>query len=159
MGSPLLIATILAALGAGLIAGFFLAFSATVMGALRRIEARAGIAAMQSINVVVLNPVFLGTFFGTALLCLVLLVAAVLRWSLQGEPAPGLEARSASLLSGAAYGRVRLLYALAATIAFGLEGIAAWSTATADIVHAERVVARLGHGLASGLVVLEVRAL
>ena len=81
MSSLLLIATVLAALGSALIAGFFLAFSATVMGALKRLQPSAGIAAMQSINVVVLNPVFLGTFFGTAILCLVLLVAAVLQWS------------------------------------------------------------------------------
>jgi uncharacterized membrane protein len=37
-------------------------------------------AAMQSINVVVINPVFLSTFFGTGLVCAVLCVDVVLGW-------------------------------------------------------------------------------
>ena len=84
MGSLLLAPTLFAALGSGLIAGFFLAFSATVMWALERQPPPAGIAAMQAINVVVLNPVFLGTFFGTAVLCLVLSVAALMYWAEPG---------------------------------------------------------------------------
>jgi uncharacterized membrane protein len=83
--------TLLAALGSGLIAGFFLAFSATVMWALERQPPPAGIAAMQTINVVVLNPIFLGIFFGTAILSLGLDIVALLRW-----PEPG----SAYLLAG-----------------------------------------------------------
>jgi len=86
MGSTLLALTLLAALGSGLIAGFFLAFSATVMWALERQPAPAGIAAMQTINVVVLNPIFLGTFFGTAILSLVLDIVALVRWA---EPGSG----------------------------------------------------------------------
>jgi uncharacterized membrane protein len=86
MGSLLPILTLLAALGSGLIAGFFLAFSATVMWALERQPAPAGIAAMQTINVVVLNPIFLGVFFGTAILSLVLDIVALVRWS---EPGSG----------------------------------------------------------------------
>ena len=62
--------TFLLALGSGLIAGAFFAFSSFVMGALGRLPAAQGIAAMQSINVVVINPVFLGVFMGTALLAL-----------------------------------------------------------------------------------------
>ncbi|MGH6826663.1 DUF1772 domain-containing protein [Methyloceanibacter sp.] len=85
MGSILPILTFVAALGSGLIAGFFLAFSATVMWALERQPAPAGIAAMQTINVVVLNPIFLGIFFGTAILSLVLDIAALLRWSEPGS--------------------------------------------------------------------------
>jgi uncharacterized membrane protein len=70
-----------AALGSGLAAGFFFAFSATVMAALEKIPAPQGIAAMQSINVVVLNPWFFSVFFGTAALCLVAIVASALRWN------------------------------------------------------------------------------
>lgn len=55
------------ALGAGLMAGFFYAFSGLVMPALARRPAREAIAAMQTINVVVLNPLFFAMFFGTAL--------------------------------------------------------------------------------------------
>lgn len=76
--------TLLSALGAGLIAGFFLAFSICVMGALARLPPKDGIAAMQSINVVVLNRMFLGVFFGTGLLALILAVV-----SLVAGPAPG----------------------------------------------------------------------
>ena len=40
------------------------------MKALARVPSSEGIAAMQSINVVVINPSFLGAFLGTALLSL-----------------------------------------------------------------------------------------
>lgn len=63
---PLLFA---AALGCGLIGGVFFAFSAFVMRGLARIPPGQGIAAMQSINVVVINPVFLGGFLETAAAC------------------------------------------------------------------------------------------
>ena len=72
--------SLFAALGCGLIAGVFFAFSSFVMRALARLSANGGIAAMQSINVVVLNPVFLGTFVGTAVICIFAMIAALLRW-------------------------------------------------------------------------------
>jgi len=80
----LLALTLAAALGCGLIAGVFFAFSAFVMGALARLPSAQGIAAMQSINIVVINPVFLGVFFGTAVLCFVLIVAALIAWGESG---------------------------------------------------------------------------
>jgi uncharacterized membrane protein len=80
----LLALSVVAALGAGLIAGFFFAFSACVMEALSRLQPSNGIAAMQSINVVVLNPLFLGAFFGTAIICIILSTAALLMWSMAG---------------------------------------------------------------------------
>ena len=54
------------------------------MAALRRISPASGISAMQSVNVVVLNPVFLGTFFGTSALSLVLAVSALMNWAEPG---------------------------------------------------------------------------
>jgi uncharacterized membrane protein len=75
---------LIAALGSGLIGGVFFAFSAFVMKALGRLPPAGGIAAMQSINVAVLNPVFFAAFFGTAILCILLAIAAIVRW-----PAPG----------------------------------------------------------------------
>ncbi len=86
MESALFGMTFSSALGAGLVAGIFFAFSNFVMGALGRVAPEAGISAMQSINVVVLNPVFLGLFMGTAALSLILAVAALMRWS---EPGAG----------------------------------------------------------------------
>lgn len=76
----LVAATFAAALGAGLIAGTFFAFSVFIMAALGRLPAAQGIAAMQSINVVVINPIFLGVFVGTAVLSFALLVAAFFGW-------------------------------------------------------------------------------
>ena len=77
-------ATFAAALGSGLIAGAFFAFSTFVMKALARLPAREGVAAMQSINVVVINPLFLGVFLGTAALSVVAAVGAVARWNHRG---------------------------------------------------------------------------
>ena len=76
--------TLASALGCGLIAGVFFAFSAFVMKALDRLPAPQGIAAMQSINVVVLNPIFLGVFFGAAAACAFLAVRALAAWHLAG---------------------------------------------------------------------------
>ncbi len=70
--------TLAAALGAGLIAGTFFAFSSFVMPALSARTAPDSVAAMQSINVKVLNRSFLGTFFGTAVVSLALVVMALL---------------------------------------------------------------------------------
>lgn len=84
-GSNLIfVLTLLTALGCGLIAGAFFAFSSFVMGALARIPLPEGIRAMQSINIVVINPVFLGVFLGTAILCLVLAIFSLLNWNEPG---------------------------------------------------------------------------
>ncbi|MFQ5572444.1 MAG: DUF1772 domain-containing protein [Rhodothermales bacterium] len=76
--------TLIAALGCGLIAGVFFAFSTFVMKALVRRPPGEGIAAMQSINVVVLNPWFLGAFFGTGAACVLALIASLMRWHESG---------------------------------------------------------------------------
>lgn len=77
----LCIAILLAAVGSGLVTGIFYAFSTFIMRALGRLPADKGIAAIQSINVVVLNPRFFAVFFGTTLVCLALGVAALVDWS------------------------------------------------------------------------------
>src|SRR5687767_5744772 len=77
---------LLCTLGSGLIAGVFFAFSAFVMRALTRLPPAQGVAAMQSINVVVLNPAFLGVFLGTAVLCAIAVIAALLRRDVPGCP-------------------------------------------------------------------------
>ncbi len=64
------LAGITALLGSALVGGVFFAFSSFVMNALARVPSAEGIAAMQSINVVVINPAFLGAFMGTAVLSL-----------------------------------------------------------------------------------------
>lgn len=69
-----------AGFGAGLNAGLFFIFSNTVMTALGRMAPSGGIAAMQQINIVIQNPVFFLAFFGTALLSVVLVAAALTGW-------------------------------------------------------------------------------
>jgi uncharacterized membrane protein len=64
--------------------GLFFAFSNFVMKALAQLDAKSGIAAMQSINVVVLNPLFLAIFFGTAAASLLLLIYSIVRWQQPG---------------------------------------------------------------------------
>jgi len=59
------------AIGSALIGGLLFAFSAFIMKALGKIPAPEGIRAMQSINRVIINPLFFTVFFGTALLSIV----------------------------------------------------------------------------------------
>ncbi len=100
--------TLITALGCGLVAGILYAFSTSVMKALARLPAAQGVAAMQSINVVVINPLFMGAFFGTAAACVLVLVLALLRWN---------EAGAVYLLSG---GLVYLIGTILVTIAFNV---------------------------------------
>ncbi|WP_137920220.1 anthrone oxygenase family protein [Hydrogenophaga sp. 2FB] len=69
---------LLTCLGAALVGGVFFAFSSFVMKALGQLPSEAGAAAMQRINMVVINPLFLGAFMGTALLAAACVVAAVM---------------------------------------------------------------------------------
>ena len=72
--------TLLTAIGSALVSGFFFAFSFCVMDALGKVPAAYGIAAMQSINVVVLNRWFLGAFFGTAALAVLAIAVSFAQW-------------------------------------------------------------------------------
>ena len=100
--------TLITALGCGLVAGILYAFSTSVMKALVRLPAAQGIAAMQSINITVINPLFMGAFFGTAAACVLVVVLSLLRWS-------GPEA--VYLLTG---GLVYLIGAILVTMAFNV---------------------------------------
>ena len=64
-----------AAVGSGLTAGIFFAFSTFVMQALGRQAPAAGISAMQAINITVINPWFMAAFFGPAVVALALAIA------------------------------------------------------------------------------------
>jgi uncharacterized membrane protein len=80
---PILLVT--AAIGSGLIAGIFFAFSTFIMAAFARIPPEQGIAAMNSINVTVITPTFMTALFGTGLICLVLIAAVLFGWSQSGS--------------------------------------------------------------------------
>jgi uncharacterized membrane protein len=75
-----------AALGSGLMAGVFFAFSSFVMQSFTKLPASQGIAAMNAINVVILNSLFMVVFIGTALTCAALAVVSFFHW---GQPGTG----------------------------------------------------------------------
>jgi len=77
--------TFVTALGAAVMGGVFYAFSTGIMQALGRLPSTQGAAAMQSVNIAVINPLFLGLFLGTAALCLGLCVAAPFTWDESGS--------------------------------------------------------------------------
>jgi uncharacterized membrane protein len=72
-------------LGCGLIAGAFFAFSTFVMNALAQRPPAEGIAAMQSINITVINPWFIGVFLLTDATCIILAVSSLLSWNQPGS--------------------------------------------------------------------------
>lgn len=73
-------AVLAAAVGSGLVAGVWFAFSGFVMHALARLPAPAGIAAMQSVNRSAVRPPLMAAVFGTAALCVGLAARAVVTW-------------------------------------------------------------------------------
>jgi uncharacterized membrane protein len=76
----LLTLKLVAAIGCGLIAGVFFAFSTFVMKALAQQPTAQGIATMQSINITAINPLFMLALCGTALACLFLVVSVLFKW-------------------------------------------------------------------------------
>jgi len=90
----LFVLTLSSALGCGLMAGFFFAFSACVMNALADLPPAQGIAAMQSINVTVargykvISPWFGAAFFGTAVVCVLQVVSSLVMWYEPGAAYP-----------------------------------------------------------------------
>ena len=72
------VVALLGVIGSGLMAGLFFAFSTAVMPALRRVRPAQGAEAMQQVNRVIQNPLFLVVFLGTGVACLLLVVGAPL---------------------------------------------------------------------------------
>ena len=75
-----------AALGAGLMAGVYFAFSGFIMKSLDRLGAAQATAAMNAINEVILRSWFMPLFFGTTLVYLALAVMALLDWDHSQAP-------------------------------------------------------------------------
>ena len=86
--------TLLAAIGSAVIAGVLFVFSVCIMRALGALPPAQGIAAMQMINVTILNPWFLSIFVGTATACAIVLGLTIAR----GELATSIGAVAGSLL-------------------------------------------------------------
>jgi uncharacterized membrane protein len=77
----LLALKLISVIGCALMAGVFFAFSTFVMNALSRLPPEQGIAAMQSINITAINPLFMTALFGTAATCLLLIVSTLSKLS------------------------------------------------------------------------------
>jgi uncharacterized membrane protein len=67
------------ALGCGLMAGLYFAFSVFIMSALDRLGPAAGAAAMNSINAVILRSLFMPIFLLTSLASLALSVIGAMQ--------------------------------------------------------------------------------
>jgi uncharacterized membrane protein len=123
MSGLLYAATLVTALGCGLVAGVFFTFSTFVMRALLELPPAQGMAAMQSINRSAISPFLMVALFGTALACLGLAVWAALSWD---QPS------SVWLVMG---GVLYLVGAIAVTIACNVplnDALAALDPGTAD---------------------------
>ncbi|KVD01338.1 hypothetical protein WI77_33705 [Burkholderia ubonensis] len=72
------------AIGCGLMAGVYFAFSTFVMTSLGRLAPAAGVAAMNAINVDIVRSLFMPVFLGTTLASLALAILALLNRSEPG---------------------------------------------------------------------------
>lgn len=75
------------AISCGLLAGLYFSFSTFINSALGRIETPAGIAAMNSINVVIVRSPFMPLFLGSSLAALILACIALFQWHQPGSGA------------------------------------------------------------------------
>lgn len=75
-----------AAVSTGVNGGVFFAWSAGIMPGLRELPAAQGILAMQAFNDSVVTPPYMLLLYGTAVLCVVLVVRAAMTW--RGASAP-----------------------------------------------------------------------
>jgi uncharacterized membrane protein len=104
MDGLLFAVTLAAALGSGLAAGVFFAFSSFVMKGLGRLEPACGIAAMNAINVAAISPAFMLALLGTGAACAGLAVVALFQWD---EPYAGYLLAGAALYLMGAIGLTR----------------------------------------------------
>jgi len=72
------------AIGCGLLAGVYFAFSAFIMTSLGRLAPAAGMEAMNAINVDILKSLFMPLFFGTSLAALLLAIFGAFGWKEPG---------------------------------------------------------------------------
>lgn len=84
-----------AAVGSGLMAGVYFAFSGFIMMSLGKIETAKSVAAMNSINETILRSSFMPLFIGSTVVSVLLIIIAVINW---GETGAGL-----SLIAGVVY--------------------------------------------------------
>jgi uncharacterized membrane protein len=125
MDSFLGLLTFLTALGCGVMAGVFFAFSAFVMRGLDRLPASRAVAAMQGINASAPTPAFMVVFLGTALACVGLMLSSYFVWG---------ELFAAYLLVG---GGLYLSFAFGLTVVYHVPRNEALARVEADGAEAE----------------------
>ena len=125
---------LVAAIGSALSAGIFFAFSTFVMQALGRQTPASGIAAMQSINITVINPWFLAAFFGPALVGAVLAISALKQWHQPGAIywLVGALAYTIGTIGVTVAGNIPLNDALAVVNPSSVEGARLWARYLSD---------------------------
>jgi uncharacterized membrane protein len=155
MDGILVALTFVTALGCGLSAGALFAFSSFVMRALARLPAPQGIAAMQSINVQAVTPVFMTALFGTGVACIAVSIWSLVDW--HDSYSPWLLAGSALYLAGPV--GVTMAYnvprndALAAAAPNSAEGAELWNRYVPEWTAGNHV--RVAAGLAAAAALTE----
>ncbi|UWU14555.1 DUF1772 domain-containing protein [Rhizobium sullae] len=134
MGMILILALVAAAIGSGIVAGIFFAFSTFIMTAFSRIPPEQGIAAMNSINVTIVRSPFMLIFVPTAILCVLIAVLAIIDWR-GGSSVWMLAGASlyviASFISTIVF-NVPMNDALAKVSGNGAEAVSVWNTYLKD---------------------------
>jgi uncharacterized membrane protein len=134
MTTILILALAAAAIGSGLIAGIFFAFSTFIMAAFSRIPPEQGIAAMNSINVTIVRSPFMLIFVPTAILSVLIAVLAIIDW--RGSAGVWMLAGAglyviASFISTIVF-NVPMNDALAKVSGNGAEAVSVWNTYLKD---------------------------
>ena len=141
-----------AAIGSALTAGIFFTFSTFVMQALALQPPASGIAAMQSINITVINPWFMGAFFGPAVAGVVLTILAVQQWNRPGAVywLAGTVLYLLGTIAVTVLGNIPLNDALAIVSPESSEGVTLWTRYLTDWTfwnHVRAIAAFLAAGL------------
>ena len=123
-----------AAIGSGLIAGIFFAFSTFIMAAFARIPPEQGIAAMNSINIAIVRSPFMLLFIPVAILCIAIAVIAFMDW--RGSASLWMIGGSATYLLGSFIStivfNVPMNDALANASGSGSEAVSLWNRYLTD---------------------------
>lgn len=120
---------LLAIVGSAASGGIFFAFSTFIMQALAQLPAAQGIAAMQAINITVINPWFMMAFFAPAVAGILLSLSLIFQW--QQSIAPYLLTASLLYLIGTigttVIGNIPLNDALAVVTPTSVKGSTLWA--------------------------------
>lgn len=120
---------LLATVGSAVSGGIFFAFSTFIMQALAQLPSAQGIAAMQAINITVINPWFMMAFFAPAVAGVLLSVSLLFQW--QQSIAPYLLTASLLYLIGTIgttiLGNIPLNDALAIVAPNSVKGSTLWT--------------------------------